>query len=112
MAQDTEDRKVACTMTEQEAEERTESTLAMLVPHFAGYEDRENGVDIRFDGAGEALRNVAEFISNEKECCSFADYKINVVPPYDETVLTITGPDGTKPMFRDAFAKRLEERAV
>lgn len=112
MAQNNEDRDVACTMTDKEEKERTESTLAMLVPHYNGYEERENGVDIRFEGAGEALRNVAEFISNEKECCAFADYEITVVPPYDDTVLTITGPDGTKSMFRDAFAERLEAEAA
>lgn len=112
MAQDTENREVACTMTDEEEAERTESTLALLVPHYTGYEERENGVDIRFEGASEALQNVAEFISNEKECCSFADYEITVGPPYDETVLTITGPDGTRPMFRDAFAERLEAEAA
>ncbi|WP_232701247.1 hypothetical protein [Halobacterium wangiae] len=84
----------------------------MLVSRYVGYEERENGVDVRFDGTDESLRAVARFTSNELQCCSFAEYHITVSPPYDETVLTVTGPDGTRQVFREGFVERLEAAAV
>ena len=44
----------------------------------------------------------------ELQCCAFAEYEITVAPPYEETVLTITGPDGTRQMFHDGLVNRLE----
>lgn len=112
MSQNDSTREVACTLTEDEDAERSEKVQSLLINHFAGYEKRENGVDIRFDGADESLRAVAQFTSNELQCCSFAEYNINVSPPFEETVLTITGPDGTRQMFVEGLAERLEEEAA
>jgi len=99
---------VACTIDEERAAERADWMADDLVPAYAGHEVRDDGVTVRFDGADETLRHVARFVVEEKRCCAFADYAIDVSPPYDETRLTITGPDGTKAMFAEAFVSRLE----
>ena len=99
---------VACTISGTRAEERSDWMTAELLPAYAGYDEREDGVTVHFDGADETLRNVARFVAEEKECCAFADYRVDVSPPYEETRLTITGPEGTKEMFGEEFLARLE----
>jgi len=98
---------VACTITEDRAEERAEWMREDLVPAFDGAETHEHGVTVRFDGSDDTLAAVARFVAEEKECCSFADYTIAVSPPYDETQLTVTGPPGTEELFAEAFVDRL-----
>lgn len=107
----TDDPPVACTITDQRAEERAEWMLSVLLSRYSGAEERPNGVTVRFDGADETLRHVARFVAEEKRCCAFADYRIEVSPPYEETRLTITGPEGTREMFGEQFVARLEGEA-
>ncbi|MDZ7730716.1 MAG: hypothetical protein U5K37_07035 [Natrialbaceae archaeon] len=65
---------------------------------------------LRFEGTDDALQAAARFTSNELRCCAFAEYTLSVSPPYDETMLTITGPEGTRELFRDGLVERLESR--
>lgn len=111
MSQTDSEREVACTLTEAEERERSEKVRSLLVSKYTGFEERESGVEIRFDGTDESLTAVARFASNELKCCSFAEYDITVSPPYEETVLTVTGPDGTRQMFREGLVERLEEES-
>ena len=99
---------VACTIDEERAEERADWMADELLPAYAGYDERDDGVTVRFSGATDTLRHVARFVAEEKECCAFADYRIDVSHPYEETRLTITGPEGTKEMFAHEFVGRLE----
>lgn len=109
MSQNNPRKEVACTLTEEQEKERSEAVLSLLIDNYAGYEAREDGVNVTFEGTEESLEAVAQFTSNELECCSFAEYTIIVAPPYEETVLEITGPDGTSEMFQEGLVNRLEE---
>lgn len=112
MSQTDPERVVACTLTEEAEKERSEEVRSLLNSHFTGFEERENGLDIQFAGTDESLQAVARFTANELQCCSFAEYEITVSPPYDETVLTVTGPDGTREMFHEGLVERLEAESV
>ena len=108
MSQHDSARDVTCTLTEEQENERSEEVRSRLISHYIGYEERDDGVDVQFAGTDESLKAVAQFISNELVCCSFAEYEIKVSPPYDETILSIRGPDGTREMFLEGFVERLE----
>lgn len=108
MSEDDSRPPVACTIDEDRAEERADWMRDELLPAYAGAEEREDGVTVRFDGTEGTLRHVARFVAEEKQCCAFADYRIDVSPPYEETRLTVTGPEGTKEMFAHEFVGRLE----
>lgn len=112
MSQDDSAPEVACTLTEAEVPERFEAVRSLLVSRYAGYDERENGVAVRFDGTDESPRAVAQFVADELQCCSFAEYEITVSPPYEETVLTVTGPEGTREMFREGLVDRLEAESA
>jgi hypothetical protein len=105
-------REVACTLTAEQEAQRSEEVQELLISHYLGYEETENGLDIRFEGTDESPQAVAQFISDELQCCSFADYTITASPPYEETVLTVTGPEGTQQMFREGLVERLEEESA
>ena len=112
MSQNDSTREVACTLTEEQEAERSADVRSLLIAHYIGYEDEEDGLNIRFEGTDNALQAVAQFTADELQCCSFAEYEITVSPPYEETVLTVTGPDGTREMFKDGLVARLEEAAA
>lgn len=99
---------VACTLTDRQNEERSIQVRSSLVSHYVGAEKLIGGYTLRFDGAEEALLAVASFTVNELQCCSFAEYTIDVSPPYGETRLTITGPERTKAMFGEGLVDQLE----
>lgn len=109
MGQSDSTQEVACTLTEEETPERFEEARSLLVSHYCGFEDGNDGLDIRFEGTDESPQAVAQFIADELQCCSFAEYEITVAPPYEETILTVTGPEGTRQMFREGLVDRLEE---
>lgn len=90
---------VACTLTEEQERERSEQEFPVLISTYEGTEERDDGYTLLFDGTDEALSAVATFVGNERRCCSFAEYTIDISPPYEKTRLTITGPDGTKATF-------------
>lgn len=103
---------VACTLTNEARDERPEHVRATLVEHYEDAEERSDGYTLVFAGTDDSLSAVATFVADELQCCSFADYEISVSTPYDETRLTITGPEGTKAMFRDGLIELLETEAA
>lgn len=112
MAQNDSEREVACTLTEEQEAEQSAEVRSLLISHYIGYKNHEDGLDLRFEGTDESPQAVARFISDELQCCSFAEYDITVSPPYEETVLTVTGPEGTRQMFREGLVQRLEEESA
>jgi len=112
MGQNDLTREVACTLTEEQEAKRSEEVQELLISHYLGYEESEDDLDIRFEGTDKSPQAVAQFISDELQCCSFAEYTITVSPPYEETVLTVTGPGGTRQMFREGLVEKLEEESA
>ncbi len=112
MSQNDAEPEVACTLTAEGKAKRDEEVRSRLVSQYTGYQTHEYGVSIRFSGTDESLEAVAQFVAAELQCCSFADYEIAVSPPYDDTILTITGPPGTRQMFREGLVERLETESA
>lgn len=101
---------VVCTLNEREEAERPEAVQRTLTSLYLGSEERPHGYTYRFEGTDDALLAAATFTANELQCCSFATYSIEVSSPYEETRLTITGPEGTKELFTE-LVDRLETAA-
>lgn len=112
MSQKDSTRDVTCTLTEEQEAKRSADVQSLLISHYSGYKAPEDSLEIRFEGTDESLQAVSQFISAELQCCSFAEYEITVSPPYEETVLTITGPEDTRQLFREGLVERLEEESA
>lgn len=97
---------VACTLTPDQIADRT-GEITALRKSYREAEERADGYTIRFDGDDEAFEALAEFVADERQCCSFAEYRLETTPPYEETRLIIAGPDGTKTMFGDGLIELL-----
>ncbi|MFP8953328.1 Zn-dependent oxidoreductase [Natrialbaceae archaeon A-arb3/5] len=94
---------IECTLTNEQRQERAERIQSVLADRYKGVIECDDGYSLRFDGSDEALSAIATFVTNERRCCSFAEYSIDISPPYEETRLTITGPDGSKSLFDGLF---------
>lgn len=90
---------VRCTLPDEEAKQRLRFIRSTLANRYAGAEELADGYVLTFHGCEKTLTAVSRFVANERRCCSFAEYTVAVSPPYDETELTITGPEGTKAQF-------------
>lgn len=112
MSHNDSDPPIACTLTDAENDERPDEVRATMTDAFARAEELRDGYTLYFEGTDEVLTAVAEFTSNELECCSFAEYTIEVWPPYEETRFTVTGPDGAKELLGKGLMEELEGEAA
>lgn len=63
----------------------------------------ESGYEFRFPNETQYISKIAEFISNERLCCPFLDFNLNVRSSDDTLSLTLTGPLGTQEFLRHEF---------
>lgn len=73
-----------------------------LIAHLFGTEVREkkdlaNGYAFRFDAA--AFEDIGRFVANERKCCPFIDFAIEVAAEGDVVWLRMTGPAGTRELL-------------
>ena len=108
MSHNDSDPQVACTLTDAENDERPDEVRATMTDAFNRAEELRDGYTLYFEGTQEPLAALAAFTSNELECCSFAEYSIEVSPPYDETRFTVTGPAGAKKLLGEGLIEELE----
>ena len=56
--------------------------------------DLPNGYAFRFDPAD--LEGVCRFVENERRCCPFMTFEVQIFPASGPLWLRMTGPDGTR----------------
>lgn len=106
---DDETPPVACTLGEADYQARRPWMVEEFLPLLADVERRESGVTMRFEGTDGTVQTVARFVDEESDCCAFARYELAIEPPYEQTRLTITGPEGTGELFGEGFSQVLED---
>jgi hypothetical protein len=62
-----------------------------------------NGYEFTFPNQSELIIKIAEFISNERLCCPFLKFSLNVFSNDEPVSLTLTGPIGTREFLRAEF---------
>jgi hypothetical protein len=63
----------------------------------------ENGFEFSFPNEAEFISRIAEFISNERLCCPFLRFTLNVNSNQGPVSLLLTGPLGTQEFLRAEF---------
>ena len=104
------DTPLACNMdmftpAQREAHIRTTTELIHAVQHVQGV---ENGYELRFANETELITQIAEFISNERLCCPFLDFTLNVASDKEPLSFTLTGPSGTQEFLRAEFGGAIQ----
>ncbi len=63
----------------------------------------QNGYEFRFPSKSELIAKTADFIANERLCCPFLTFTLNVASSSESFSLALTGPVGTQEFLRAEF---------
>ena len=96
---------LACDLTAISATDRPRynELRRMLAASALAKRDLPNGIAIQIAPDKITLPQLAEWISIERKCCPFFNFKIDVPPNSAPISLTLTGPPGVKEFLSAAF---------
>jgi hypothetical protein len=95
---------LACDLTAIPEDQRAnhQRNASYLFSHVAQeVQELPQGYAIRF--AADAYTLVTAFVANERLCCPFFTFRVEVLPQQGPIWLRITGPEGVKPLLRAAL---------
>jgi hypothetical protein len=78
-------------------------TTTELIQAVQNVQEIENGYEFTFPNETEFISRIAEFISNERLCCPFLKFTLNIVSNTEPVSLSLTGPLGTQEFLRAEF---------
>ncbi len=78
-------------------------TTTELIQAVQSVQEVGNGYEFRFPNETEFISKIAEFISNERLCCPFLKFTLNVFSNNEPVSLSLTGPIGTQEFLRAEF---------
>jgi hypothetical protein len=77
----------------------------MLAASAAGKRELPDGIAVQISTERMALTQIAEWISLERKCCPFFEFKIEVAPESGPVWLSLTGRTGVKEFLSQAFTR-------
>ena len=78
-------------------------TTTELIQAVQSVQEIGNGYEFRFPNETEFISKIAEFISNERLCCPFLKFTLNVFSNNEPVSFSLTGPIGTQEFLRAEF---------
>ena len=78
-------------------------TTTQLIQAVQGVQELDNGYELVFPNKTELISKITEFIANERLCCPFLKFTLNVVSNTEPVSLALTGPSGTQEFLRAEF---------
>ena len=87
---------IACSLTSPELREREATLLAQFGAAIIKTEELQNGYAFHIPGDSERIRQVAELIVAERECCPFLAFEMSALPNMGPVTVRVSGPTGTK----------------
>ncbi len=94
---------VACSLMDSELQERRRNVLQKVRTVVSEMKEIENGFIYRFPSDGAWLRELADMVELEHQCCPFLKFSITVEPGDGPIWLEMTGPQGTKEFLAEVF---------
>jgi hypothetical protein len=90
---------ITCKLTSSELQKRKATVIAELKAAVLSRKELTNGYGYEFAGTDEILDKLNTFIKTERMCCEFFTFQLTVEE--NKTLLTITGPEGTKEFIKE-----------
>ena len=87
---------IACSLTSAELREREATLLAQFRAAIIKTQELQDGYAFHILGDGERIRQVAELIVAERECCPFLVFEVSALPNMGPVTVRVSGPAGTK----------------
>jgi hypothetical protein len=98
------DRPIACNLAALSNRTRYESLKTLVQGAISGVAELPDGFSYSLDGKSITLAELGEWIDLERQCCPFLTFELSVSGPDMLWWLTLTGPEGTKPLLAQAFS--------
>jgi len=89
-------RPIACSLTSAELREREATLLAQFRASIIKTEELQDGYVFHIPGDGDGVRQVAELIVAERECCPFLVFELSAPPNMGPVTVRVSGPVGTR----------------
>lgn len=109
-----EDQPLVCDLTAIPADAREEHALTAPQLFALAQEVQElaNGFAIRFSNEPGRFMAIAKFIENERLCCPFFNFGVEVEPYGGPLWLRLTGGEGVKEMLQFTLLDSIEDKTV
>jgi hypothetical protein len=91
---------VYCKLTSTELRARLEQIRVDLLGAVVAVDDLDSGYRFWFESSSDRLRQLAEFVDFESQCCPFLDFEISLKSEAKVVALSLTGPDGTRELLK------------
>lgn len=95
---------IACQLSSTELQERRQTVLAKLYDAVVEVKELTDGYQYSFSAEGNRLKELADMIDLERQCCPFLEFHLKVAAGSGPLLLEITGPEGTKDFLLNTFA--------
>ena len=109
-----EPQPLACDLTAIPSSVREEHVLTAPQLFSAAQEVQElsNGYAIRFLNESGRFMSIAKFIENEKLCCPFFNFGLDIEPNNGPIWLKLTGGEGVKELLQTTLFDSIEDKAA
>lgn len=103
---------LACDLTAIPADVREEHILTspQLFAMAQEVQDLPNGFAIRFLNESGNFMSIAKFIENERLCCPFFNFGLEVEPNNGAIWLKLTGGEGVKEILQTTLLENIEDK--
>ncbi len=95
---------VACSLMDSELQERRRNVLQKVRGVVSEVKEVEHGFIYCFPPDGAWIRELANLVELEHQCCPFLKFTITVEPGDGPVWLEMTGPEGTKAFLSEVFS--------
>lgn len=85
------------------------ATMREVFGAVQAVQELPNGYAFRLSNANGLLMKAAEFIDNERRCCPFFSFTVEVEPAGGPIWLRLTGHNGVKPFIQAEIGEALNE---
>jgi hypothetical protein len=96
---------VACTLSPAEFESARGDLLPSLATMVLEWQERPNGLALRFDAAPGRVAAISRTIDRERQCCRFLRFQLTAEPDGGPLWLEVTGPPGTLEFLREVLGR-------
>jgi hypothetical protein len=105
---------LACDLTAIPAPAREQHllTTTQVFNRLEAVQELTDGYALRLPNEDEMLMSLARFIENERRCCPFFSFVLEVEPNAGPLWLRLTGGPGVKELLRATLSERLDEAAL
>ena len=94
---------IACTLTDLQFQEPRAGALKRAKDAVLEKKELDDGYSYRFSLDRISITELAQLITDERECCPFLRFDLHLEPGEGPVWMELTGPDGTKDFLNSIF---------